>query len=385
MWTVQGQVTGTGVFTLTDYGPSMDACGNTVGPITSTATVTITSCSSAQATGTGSSGSNPGFKKHTLPLAKSTTVTWTRTSNPAGITVTLDIMGGKITSQLTGQQKTNNLNVAVYNSGGSQTLSTTHNSAQAGNSFSDSFRTQLTVGQYGSVTATWDTTTVTVPVSFYMLGATHFTQYNTPYHSACTTTQVPVLIINKMDAQNCYYQDATLGAPFAASVAQNGTGVVDTTTPNLVLKAYAAGAMRICPLYPGFDGQHTFFAVDTGGNTITKITGTHNKVLSDASGAGSVLNNANPPPGSIATDPLATNAGSPPIYLFDDSILLFDQNDRNDAKGIRAVEDLCPACSGQGQQTSSASAHIDMYNATSTSCSARAVGDYGQYNAIRLR
>jgi hypothetical protein len=304
-------------------------------------------------------------------------------------------MAGTVNTQLTGR-KTDNLTVTVYNSQGSQAFAPisypSQQATQANQPISDKFRTLLPVGQYGSVTATWGTTgSVTVPVTFYMLGLTHFTQYNTPYHSQCTGNPESVLIVNKMDSQLCYYQDAMLGTDFANSVFQNGTGVNDLNGTNTVLKSYAAGAKNICPLYPGYDSHHTFFSVDTGGNPITNINGSHwSVVLSDGTGpgSGSALNNYNPPPGSVATAPDVTNQnGSPPVYQWSDPILLFDQSDNNDPRWPRSVQDLCLACGGQGTQTPSANAHIDMYNGTSQSCSAHSVGDYGsgQYYAIRLR
>jgi hypothetical protein len=95
---------------------------------------------------------------------------------------------------------------------------------------------------------------------------------------------------------------------------------------------------------------------------------------------------SNPPPGSLATDPTATSTGSSTVYRWSDAILLFAENDNNDTRGLRSVQDICPLCSGQAtEQSLRTPAHIDMYHATSTSCSARAVGAYGYYYAIRLR
>ncbi|MCU1253204.1 MAG: hypothetical protein JWQ49_6233 [Edaphobacter sp.] len=161
--------------------------------------------------------------------------------------------------------------------------------------------------------------------------------------------------------------------------------------------------MAVCPLTSGFDSAHTFFSVDAGGNPITTVTGAAGNTLTDGTGAASSVNANNPRPGSLAVDPCATNAPawaqsgcitivSPPVYLFSrsrkgssDPILLFDHNDTNDARDLRLVQDLCPACKNQATQQSSAAAHIDMYNGTSKSCGAGVVGDYGYYYAIRLR
>jgi hypothetical protein len=302
-------------------------------------------------------------------------------------------MAGKITTQLVGQ-KMAALTVNLNNTQGTTMLSTPHASAQGGNSFIDSFRTLIQAGQqYGTVTAAWDSTSVSVPVTFYTIGLTHFTQYNTPYHSRCPANAQNALIIDKIDSQYCWARGAALGAAFIASVFQNGTGVRDVNGTNTVLKSYDAGAKATptsigCPLYPGFDNAHTFFSVDAGGNPIENINGSRwSTVLSDGTGTGSVLNKLNPPPGSLATDPTATNKGSL-VYKWSDAILLVDQSDSNDQRGLRSVQDYCPACSAQATEQSAGSpAHIDMYNGQSQSCSAGSVGDYanGYYYAIRLR
>jgi hypothetical protein len=66
-------------------------------------------------------------------------------------------------------------------------------------------------------------------------------------------------------------------------------------------------------------------------------------------------------------------------------MLLFDQSDSNDSRGLRSVQDLCDACKYQATQSANTYAHMDMYNGQSQSCNANAVGDYGYYYAIRLR
>jgi hypothetical protein len=204
----------------------------------------------------------------------------------------------------------------------------------------------------------------------------------------------------------CYYKTMMLGTDFlfAAGSGRNGTGVYDEANgTNTVLKTYFAGASNVCPLTSGFDSAHTFFSVDAGGNPTTRITGAAGKTLSDGTGGISSVNENNPRPGSLAIDPCATNAPasaqsgctsivSPPVYLFSkarngssDSILLFDQNDTNDVRDLRLVQDLCSACKNQPPQQSSTPAHIDMYNGTNKSCSAGVVGEHGYYYAIRVR
>ena len=384
--TATSQLTGflqtDGTWQVTSPYSTLPSCNLTF--LSSTATV-ASDCSSASVTGSGGSGTQA---QGMLALAAQTT-TWSRTSNPPGVTVKLDLMTGKITTQLTGQNKTSNLTVNVNNAQGVMMLSTPHYSAQGGNSFSDSFRTLIQAGQqYGSVTATWDTTSLTVPVSFFTIGYTHFTQYNTAYHSSCPGSPQSVSVIYKMDAQYCYYKTLMFGTDFVNSVFVNGTGVYDANGTNTVLKSYAAGAMNVC-YTNGFPRKRTFFSVDAGGTPITKIRGGvyPYRVASDGSALGTILNDFNPPPGTLATDPDATNKGSLSIYLRSDAILVFDQNDNNDPRGLRSVQDLCPDCSGQATQVPSRPAHIDVYNGTSTSCYANVVGDYGTgyYNAIRLR
>jgi len=310
-------------------------------------------------------------------------------------------MAGNLTTQLTGS-KTDTLTITVNNSQATQAFPPITHAAQGATNpntpLSDKFRTKLPVGQYGSVTANWGTTgSVTVPMTFYMLGLTHTTQYNTPYHSQCAASPQFVWVVNNIDSKFCYYTGYDMGSQFASQTATNGTGVddVDAGAPGMIVKGYAAGASNVCPLVgDGTNRGHTFFAVDSGGHPLTGIVGAHwatdgSTVLSDAGGPGpgsTSLNNYNPQPGTVATDPLVTNTGGS-LYKWGDAILIFDQSDNNDGRGLRSVQDYCPRCSGQGQQTSGAHAHIDVYNGTSKSCDPNAIGDYGagQYYAIRLR
>jgi hypothetical protein len=400
-YSISGSSTVQGSFGLTAVSSSTDNCGVQLTVVDQeTLSATLTSCTALSVTT--ASTTVPTGSPMRPELAQAPTI-WTATSNPPGITLTVDIMAGTVNTQLTGR-KTDNLTVTVYNSQGSQAFTPishpSQQATQANQPISDKFRTLLPVGQYGSVTATWGTTgSVTVPVAFYMLGLTHFTQYNTPYHSQCTASPQFVWVVDKIDSQLCHLSGFdNMGTQFinAAGGDLNGTGVDDVNGTGLgtVLKAYYAGAGSLCPLLPGTDANHTFYSVDTGGNSLTKIIGSHwgtdaSVVLSDASGPGpgsTALNNYNPQPGSVATDPLVTNTGGS-LYVWGDAILVFDQNDNNDPRLLRSVQDLCKGCKGQGTQTPNAHAHIDMYNGTSQSCSAGAVGDYGtgQYFAIRLR
>jgi hypothetical protein len=396
-------------FTLNATSSAADNCGNSLTVDNETDSATL-SCSASGVTMTTNqvSGSSPTSSPFPQFAAKRPTTTWTGTSNPPGITLSVDIMAGKVNTSLTGQ-KTDTLTVTVNNSQGTQAFNPITHSAQGATNpnapINDSFRTLLPAGQYGTVTASWGTSgSASASVSFYMLGLTHFTQYNTPYHSQCSANPQFVWVVSGMDpiaqktTQYCYYKGYTMGQQFIQQTGgdANGTGVddLDAPAPGMIVMAYSAGAYKICPLIPGTDANHTFFAVDSGGAPLKWIVGSHwstngSTALSDGTGPGpgsTSLNNYNPQPGTVATDPKVTNKpGS--LYQWGDSILLVDQNDQNDAGGLRSVQDLCPACTNQGQQTQTANAHIDVYNGTNPSCNASAVGDYGagQYYAIRLR
>ena len=62
---------------------------------------------------------------------------------------------------------------------------------------------------------------------------------------------------------------------------------------------------------------------------------------------------------------------------------MIDQNDNYD---MRSVQDSCPGCSaGFGPPAwGNTSAHIDTFNSSQT-CNPKALGDYGNRVAIRLR
>lgn len=387
-WTITGQATGASTFSLTaTANETVDACNNPI--YSGSATVTISSCSQAQESSTGSS-EGTGFVGGGSGGSGST-ATWSRTSTPPGIQVSVDLMAGTATTLLTGQNKAGQLTVTIQ--GGQQNQTTTlgsHGTASAGASFNDPLkRTTLPVGQYGSVVAVWDNTSVMVPVAFYVIGNTRFSQYNMPFESQCSANPQTAWIVFKMDfnANVCYYKAASLGSSFMSQTNVNGTGVSNS---NQVLKSYASGARNVCPAAPrGYPtGIDTFFAVDTGGAPITKITGRgtfvdsggqHTYILSDATGFPNQYTNNNPPPGSLAKDPNST------VLNFGDGILMVDQND-DPNPDMRVIEDLCPACSGGfgAPNWPGTVAHIDTFNSSGT-CSPAGVGDYGNRVAIRNR
>ena len=388
-WTITGQVTGIGSVSLTESNPTpaIDSCGKTV-ESGQTATVQIMSCSAAQQTYTGTASGGSGFAGGGSGPSGGTT-TWTRTSNPPGMAVTVDLNAGKIYVTLSGQNKAALLTNQISTSSNQSTLLGSHSGASAGSSFADSLRrTSLPVGQYGSVTSTWDDITVTVPVSFYVLGNTRFSQYNIPNESQCSANPQQAWIIYAIDTA-CHYKSAMLGAQFIAQTNTNGTGI---SVSNQVLKGLnGLGSDYPCPSAPGgnTDGTNTFAAVDSGGVPITTITGAgtftdssakkHHYVLSDATGFPNQFTNNNPRPGSLARDPKSTT------LQFGDQILMVDSND-SPSPDIRVIEDLCPVCNrGFGAPDWPGTvAHIDSFNSSGT-CSAVGVGDYGFRTAIRLR
>ena len=377
-WTITGQATGPNTFTLTEYNPtpSVDSCGHPVEQ-QETANVVINSCQQAQEFFVSGSGSASRFASLRLGGAQSSTGNlWNRTSALPELDVTVDIMKDTVTTTVTGQNKTDNLSVVIQDSNGQTTTLATHNNVGS-TSFSDSLkRTSLAVGQYGTVTATWGGLTKSVPVSFYVIGNTRFSQYNVPYESQCPANPQRAWIVYKIDSNYCYYESALMGSQFISQTQKNGTGV---SSGYGVLKAYYAGARNICSPGANDDGSHTFFAVDTGGKSITKITGTCNKILSDGTGLTNPLVNNNPPAGTLATYPVDSR------YVCSDQIMMVDAG--SDTYDLRMVQDSCPGC-GPGSYGGTAwpgtVAHIDTFNSSET-CNPSAIGDYGNRVAIRLR
>jgi hypothetical protein len=105
---------------------------------------------------------------------------------------------------------------------------------------------------------------------------------------------------------------------------------------NGILKPWKT--LQTCELPNGADQDQAFFVVDTMGTPITKISGTCNSVLSDATGFPNSLTDNNPQAGSAATWP---KPDSGPAFACGDQILLIDQNNNTDPLGPRAVEDWC--------------------------------------------
>jgi ribosomal protein S27AE len=185
----------------------------------------------------------------------------------------------------------------------------------------------------------------------------------------------------------CYWKKVQLGSQFVTQVIRNGTGVIGT---NEIVKAYNAGARNVCHVPTGGTTNNSFFSVDTGGNPITKIKGSHNTVLSDATGTPNPFNNNNPglpeATGSIAVlpnDPISPTAPAFP-FVFGDQLLLIDQNDVNDALGPRSVVDYCPDC-GPGSFAAPAVAHVDVFNSRQSCGTGSGYKNDAPFVTIRLR
>lgn len=393
-WVVSGQsVGGAATLVASSPSPAFDIYGTeAANPLNVTMTANGCMAGAAQETATFPTYFINGYGNYTPPPASRNTV-WARASSPPGLTMTVNLLADQVSLSLTGQNKTGALNVVISapaNSPSTTSLASVSDATPLLIPTYSLMRTSLAPGQYTSVNATWDDIILTVPVSFYVIGSTRFTQYNTPYSSSCTGVSQTAHIYYKMDANWCYWEDIPLASAFVSTVAGagngTGTGIAKINGVNQVVKSYNAGAKNVCPLPVGAapNGTDTFFAVDSGGNTIRTVTGANNTVLSDATGAPSTFNANNPQTGSVAV-PVSTTASQPVFpFSFGDQILLVGQNDVNDPLGQRSAVDLCNHC-GVGTYASPNVYHIDMYS-SSPACSG--VTDYvtgAPITAIRLR
>jgi hypothetical protein len=279
--------------------PAFDIYGNeAANPLNVIMTVTGCSAGAAQETDTYPAFFN-GFQNVPRTTSPARTTQWARISAPPGLLMTVDLLNDQVSLILTGLNKTGSLGVVINGTipapANTPTTTTIASVGDATPLLVPTYslkRTSLSPGQYSSVVATWDDISLTVPVSFYVIGNTRFSQYNTPYESQCSANPQAAQIIYKMDAQFCYYQNVQMGSQFMSQVGINGTGVNLSGT---VLKAYNALAATVCSLNAGFSSVNTFFSVDAGGRPITKIQGTNVTVVSDGTGTASLPNNNNPP------------------------------------------------------------------------------------------
>ena len=244
-------------------------------------------------------------------------------------------------------------------------------------------RNSLPPGQYSTASVTWGGATATAPVSFNVLGNTRFTQYNVPYESLCPANQQDAWILTEVVNYVCKWNLVKLGAQFASQTQTNGTGV---STRYGVLKPWKTNQMCTKAQDAAPNGTNSFNAVDSGANPLTKVRGSCNGVLSDATGAANQMTNNNAPPGSVATWP-APVFGSPgqAYWACSDQLLIVFPGDQSDPLGVRLTQDTCDQTKcGNPQTYNGANAHIDLFNASQT-CNPTDLGDYGTFTSIRLR
>jgi hypothetical protein len=130
------------------------------------------------------------------------------------------------------------------------------------------------------------------------------------------------------------------------------------------------------------DGSNTFFAVDTGGNPITKIRGTCNDVVSDGTGTPDPLLNNNPPAGIVATFPNPADSTNNTWNCADQLLVIDPTSNSNDSRGLRAAQDQCAQnkC-GNSTTFNGGVAHIDMFT-SNTACTG--ITDYGNHNWLAI-
>ena len=352
-WQINGQSTGAGSFTLTSSSPSppVDLCGQKVS--SGSANIQITSCSSASETPIGSGGG----AQARLSLAAAST-SWTRTSTPLGIQLTANLYNNTVSCVLTGQNKTGNLSVAIRPTSGASTQLGQMSQVGPGTYPFSLQRLNLTPGnQYGTITATWDNSSLPLSVAFRVVGGTRFSTYNTPTESACSGTSVPAFVFSPLNVRGgCLFNATTLNSQFIGQMAVNDTGI---STDFGLIKPWGDTWLKTsCPV-PPLPGA-------TESNTFVQISTVQGKCGSTLSGGV-----------SLATNPSPTSGGT---WACSDNVLLV--NPSTDAvNSTRVVQDLCPLCSGdfRGQN-----AHIDAYS-SAAACAPDALPDYGNFFSIRLR
>ncbi len=432
VWQVTGQLTGEGTFDLVWSNPSppIDACGwyGNVGEFT----VSLPSCSqaldtitqvvpgpAAPPTDTGGTGgdsasttaraagpSNAGLLGPvTAPYGTSVQPRaatpgpgnqfyWSRNganiSIAADMQLSFDFVGGSGYVVLAGPYKTGNLTVYLTPTTGNPIVLLSMNGVTGSTPPVPSSnyinftvdRTQLPSSTaFGSVTATWDEMSVTMPLDFWVFGQVFFSQYNTTYEDVCISkypdTPITVWVASALNTSTgtCTWNTIQVNPTFSDQTIMNGSGI-SVSNPNVVLKPYSIWKHPPCPKPTGPPAGPYFISIDTMGNTLTTVTGQCGTVVSDATNTPSAFTNNNPAP-PAGTGSLATVAPGPSQggggWLCADQVLLVDSLNRNDPRGLRTVVDECPICVGN---------HIDMYS-SSHGCKGHDVGNYGTLTAIK--
>ena len=208
-------------------------------------------------------------------------------------------------------------------------------------------RPNIPADKYTSIRAAWSlqagvNVSGSRSVLWRVLGVIRHSQYNTPFESACTGSEISAWTI---DVSSCQFTPISLRADFAGQVYVNGTGA----SQNYGVLKYTPGNSNQCAYPSGSDDSNTFIRVQS-------ITGSCNVPLDNTS----VATYPNP-----VTDTTTFGCG--------DNLSLITSSNGNQAR--KYPEDYCPSCN---TGFNGLSGHIDNYS-TSQSCRAGVVGDYGNY------
>ena len=352
-WQTSGTSTGPGQFSLSFANgyPPIDSCGGRV--VSSTANLTITSCSTASFVDT---TPGPGGEAPARKLYPGAILDWTRTSVPPGIGIRANIYLNSVEVALSGPNKNSNLSLSIRQSG-SNSASLPLNQpgpASEGAHIYSLKRLELTPGSYGTVYATWDTSTLQVPVSFDVIGATRYSTYNTPDSSDPTCsgpTQRAALTDFVTTRQVCHYEIVDLTSKFADQVRLNGSGVHAGAT---IIPLKTSWMRNLCnlPANVGLGIDDIFV------RNVPPKTGSCNTTLGAGVSLAAFFDSGN--------------------WACGDNVLMVDLNTAQ-TNSIRVVQDNCPACRGAfGGQL----AHIDAYSG-SGACGG--IVDTGNFFSIKLR
>lgn len=152
--------------------------------------------------------------------------------------------------------------------------------SRSGASYNDSFNlsTSTPAGNYATIYASWATPNLDVITTYNYtmdsLGKTHHSQYNTPYESQCSGSQVTAYIITNLS--QCYgsVKTTTLKSDFSSQVTTNGTGA--SLRWNIVKAINATSCIGAGGAPSGANSSNTFVQVSsiTGACNLTPTTST---------------------------------------------------------------------------------------------------------------
>ena len=180
---------------------------------------------------------------------------------------------------------------------------------------------------------------LTLPNPWVVEGVLRYSQYNTPYESACSGASTPAWVVDG----SCHFTAVSLNRQFLSQVVINGTGV----SLNQGILKYIGSA---CP-------ARSFPAGATKANSllyVSAVTGACNQTLT---GGSSTARYPNPAVNGSCEDTFAA------INAADTSTLSM------------STDDYCPACSGDFRGTNG---HIDAYS-SAQACVPGALADLGNF------